>query len=56
MNIGTASANVGTMDETVKDAAIPDKKNEEYVEYEVTPGKTLMLLKICMQKQVLILK
>ena len=35
MNIETASANVITMDESLKSAAVPDKQNEEYVESEL---------------------
>ena len=35
MNIETASANIGTMDEAVKAAAVPDKQTEESVEAEV---------------------
>ena len=39
MSIETASVNVITMDEAVKDAAVPDKQNEEYVEAKLLPGK-----------------
>ena len=56
MNTETVSSNVRAMDEVMKAAAVPDKYNEEYFEAELLPGKTLMLLKICMQNQVLILK
>ena len=66
MNIETASANVRTMCEAVKSAAVPGKQTEGYIESEilyegasvsakVLTKKTLMLLKIFIQKQVLIL-
>ena len=66
MNIETASANVRTMGEAVKAAAVPGKQTEGYIESEilyegasvsakVLTKKTLMLLKIFIQKQVLIL-
>ena len=41
MNIEKASANVITMDEEVKAAAVPDKQNEEYVKAEVVPEKNM---------------
>ena len=66
MNIETASANVRSMSEALKSAAVPGKQTEGYIESEilyegasvsakVLTKKTLMLLKIFIQKQVLIL-
>ena len=67
MNLETASANVRTMGEAMKAAAVPDKQTEGSVKAEVLSEvssgsadmlnlkKTLMLLKIWMQKQVLTL-
>ena len=66
MNIEKYSADVRTMGESVKAAAIPGKQNEGYVEAEALsevtsgeaeaiPEKPLMLLKICMQKKLIIL-
>ena len=37
MNIETASANVITMDEAVKDAAVPNKQTEESVKAKLLP-------------------
>ena len=54
MHIETACENVRTMDESVKPYALPDKHNEEYFEAELIPEKILMLLKICIQKHVII--
>ena len=53
---GASSANVLEMDEDISVAAVPDQQNKESVESKVLPGKTLMFLKIWIQKQVLILK
>ena len=39
VSIGAASANVGTVDEEVAAAAVPDQYSEEYVKYEVLPEK-----------------
>ena len=39
MNLETASENVIKMCEAVKDADVPDKQNEKYVEAEVPPEK-----------------
>ena len=66
MSLETASANVRTMGESVKAAAVPSKQTEVCVEAEVIyegssgapellPKKTLILLKIWMQNQVIIL-
>ena len=37
MNLETDSANFITMDEAMKDFAVPDKKNKYYVKAEVHP-------------------
>ena len=66
MNLETASENVRTMGEAVKAFFVPSKQTEVYIEAEVLsegssgaaevlPGKTSMLLKIWIHKQVLVL-
>ena len=50
------SDNVEKMDEAVEAADIPDQQNKNTVEGEVIPEKQVMILNICIQKQVLIMK
>ena len=41
INLEISPANVRTMDEAAKTAAVPDKQNEEYVEADVTNEKRM---------------
>ena len=66
MNIETASANVRSMSEALKSAAVPGKQTEGYIESEILyegasvsakllTKKNVNAPKICIQNQVLIL-